>query len=191
MLCIAYYFSGNQVTSSHLQFVFAGDLDGIEMKIFLEVSRRLNFTWKLEEPPEKNKWGQKYENGSWSGGIIGALVDGRADVGFCFLWLVDPQASDIDLTFPWNSVCNTFLVPRPERLKKLSAIFLPFRSSLWSSLIAATMFTATLMWILARLSPQGSPNATEGKVVSAAAILPTSLCRSKERSKKCNGTRRN
>jgi hypothetical protein len=161
------------------------------MKIFLEVSRRLNFTWKLEEPPEKNKWGQKSENGSWSGGIIGALVDGRADVGFCFLWLVDPQASDIDLTFPWNSVCNTFLVPRPERLKKLGAIFLPFRSSLWSSLTAATMFTATLMWILARLSPQGAPNTTEGKGVSAATILPTSLHCSKERSKKSKGTGRN
>jgi hypothetical protein len=144
------------------------------MRIFLEVSRRLNFTWKLVEPPEKNKWGQKFENGSWSGGIIGALVDGRADVGFCFLWLVDPQASDIDQTFPWSSVCNTFLVPRPERLKKLSAIFLPFRLSLWSSLTGATIFTATLMWILARLSPQGAPHTTQGKVVPAVDILLTS-----------------
>jgi hypothetical protein len=137
------------------------------MKIFLEVSRRLNFTWRLEEPPDKNKWGQKYDNGSWSGGIIGALVDGRVDVGFCFLWLVDPQASDIDLTFPWNSVCNTFMVPRPQRLNKLSAIFLPFRSSLWSSLTAATMFTATLLWILTRLSPARAPTTTQGKNVAS------------------------
>jgi hypothetical protein len=142
-------------------------LDGIEMKIFLEVSRRLNFTWRLEEPPETNKRGQKFENGSWSGGIVGALVDGRADVGFCFMWLVEPQASDIDLTFPWNSVCNTFLVPRPERLKKLGAILLPFRSSLWSVLAAATMFTASCLWILARLHPQAAPNSTQGKRVVA------------------------
>jgi hypothetical protein len=147
-------------------FVSAGALNGIEMKIFLEVAHHLNFTWRLEEPPEENKWGQKYQNGSWSGGIVGALVEGRADVGFCFLWLVDPQASDVDLTFPWNTACNTFLVPRPERLNKLSAVFLPFESALWGTIIAATVFTATLLRILARFSPPGAPNTTKGKFVA-------------------------
>jgi hypothetical protein len=83
---------------------------------------------------------------------------------------VDPQASDIDLTFPWNSVCNTFLVPRPERLKKLGAIFFPFTSSLWSSLAAVTIFTATLLWILARLSPQGASNIAQGKDIATVHI---------------------
>jgi hypothetical protein len=156
-----------QCILTYPRFVFADALDGIEMKIFLEVSRRLNFTWRLQEPPETNKWGQKFENGSWSGGVVGALVEGRADVGFCFLWLVDPQAHDIDLTFPWNAVCNTFLVPRPERLNKLSAVFLPFRSSLWATVSVATVFTATLLWILARLSPPGPPTATGGKSVAS------------------------
>jgi hypothetical protein len=143
-------------------------LDGIEMKIFLEISRRLNFTWRLQEPPEENKWGQKFENGSWSGGILGALVEGRADVGFCFLWLVDPQASDVDLTFPWNAVCNTFLVPRPQRLNKLSAVFLPFGLSLWVTITAATVLTATLLWFLARFGPQGLLSGTKGKSPASA-----------------------
>lgn len=136
------------------------------MKIFLEVANHLNFTWRLEEPPEENKWGQKYQNGCWSGGVIGALVEGRADVGFCFLWLVDPQASDVDLTFPWNTVCNTFLVPRSERLKQLGAVFLPFESNLWGTIIAATVFTATFLRMLARFSPPGTSNTTKGKFVS-------------------------
>jgi hypothetical protein len=138
-------------------------LDGIEMKIFLEISRRLNFTWRLQEPPETNKWGQKFENGSWSGGILGALVEGRADVGFCLLWLVDSQASDVDLTFPWNAVCNTFLVPRPQRLNKASAVFLPFTLTLWATITAATALTATLQWSLSKLKPAGLSGATAGK----------------------------
>ena len=133
------------------------------MKIFLEVAQHLNFTWRLEEPPEENKWGQKYQNGSWSGGVIGALVEGRADVGFCFLWLVDPQASDVELTFPWSTVCNTFLVPRPERLKNFGAAFLPFKTTLWGMIIGATVFTATWLRILARLSPPDSSNVNKGK----------------------------
>jgi hypothetical protein len=36
----------------------AGALNGIEMKIFLEVANHLNFTWRLEEPTEENKWGK-------------------------------------------------------------------------------------------------------------------------------------
>jgi hypothetical protein len=137
------------------------------MKIFLEVANHLNFTWRLEEPHEENKWGQKYQNGSWSGGVIGALVEGRADVGFCFLWLVDPQASAVDLTFPWNAVCNTFLVPRSERLKKLSAVFLPFQSTLWFTIFAATVSIATLLRVLARCSPPGASSTTKGKSVTA------------------------
>ena len=136
------------------------------MKIFLEVANHLNFTWRLEEPPEENKWGQKYRNGSWSGGILGALVEGRADVGFCFLWLVDPQANDVDLMFPWSTVCNTFLVPRPERLKKFGAAFMPFEATLWGTIIGATVFTATWLWILARLRPPGTSNTNKGKFIA-------------------------
>ena len=142
-----------------------GALNGIEMKIFLEVAHHLNFTWRLEEPPEENKWGQKYHNGSWSGGILGALVEGRADVGFCFLWLVDPQASEVDLMFPWSTVCNTFLVPRSERLKNVGAIFLPFETTLWCTIICATVFTATWLRILARFSLSDASNTNKGKFV--------------------------
>jgi hypothetical protein len=140
-------------------------LKGIEMKIFLEVAHHLNFTWRLEEPPELNKWGQKYQNGSWSGGVLGALVQGRADVGFGFLWLVDPQASDVDLTSPWGTVCNTFIVPRPERLKNFGAIFLPFETTLWAMVIGATVFTATCLRMLARFSPTDASNTAKGKLV--------------------------
>jgi len=141
-------------------------LKGIEMKIFLEVAKQLNFTWRLEEPPEENKWGQKYANGSWSGGIVGALVEGRADVGFGFVWLVDPQASDVDLTFPWSTVCNTFLVPRSRRLKNFGAAFMPFETTLWGMIIGAIVFTATWLRILARFSPPDTSNTNKGKFVA-------------------------
>jgi hypothetical protein len=150
----------------YLLLFSAGVLNGIEMKIFLEVAHHLNFTWRLEEPPEENKWGQKYQNGSWSGGVIGALVEGRADVGFGYLFLVDPQASDVYLTFPWSTVCNTFIVPRSERLKNFGAIFLPFKTTLWATIISATVFTATWLWILARFNPPDAPNTIKGKFVA-------------------------
>jgi len=140
-------------------------MNDTEMKIFLEVAQHLNFMRRLEEPPEENKWGQNYQNGSLSGGVIGALVEGRADLGFCFLWLVDPQASDVELTFPWSTVCNNFLVPRPERLKNFGAAFLPFKTALWGTIIGVTVFTDTCLRILSRFSPPDSSNTTKGKLV--------------------------
>ncbi|PSN46628.1 Ionotropic receptor 105 [Blattella germanica] len=124
------------------------ELDGIEMKIFLEVSKRLNFTWKIEEPQELNKWGQKFKNGTWSGGIVGALVEKVVDIGFCCLWLTIPQSEDIDLTLPWGIHCNTLLVPRPRRLQKLGALFYPFTKSVWILFIAAIFFVSTTLWCL-------------------------------------------
>jgi hypothetical protein len=143
-----------------------GALNGTEMKIFLEVAQHLNFTWRFEEPPEVNIWEQKCQNGSWSGGVIGALVEGRADVGFGYLFLIDPRASDVDLTFPWSTVCNTFLVPQSERLKDLGAIFLPFKTTLWVMIIGTTVFTATWLRILARFSPPDISNTAKGKFVA-------------------------
>jgi hypothetical protein len=97
---------------------------------------------------------------------LGALVEGRANVGFCFLWLVDLQASEVDLTFPWSTECSTFLVPRPERLKNFGAAFLPFKTTLWFTIIGATAFTATWLQILARFSPRDASNTNKGKFVA-------------------------
>ncbi|PSN46630.1 Ionotropic receptor 104 [Blattella germanica] len=138
-------------------------LDGIEMKIFLEISKRLNFTWRLEEPQELNKWGQKFSNGTWSGGIVGALVKKSVDIGFCCLWLASPQAEDVDLTMPWNILCSTLLVPRPRRLQKLGAVFYPFTTSLWAVLVAATFSISMILWCIQRVRQQA---VSSGKVFS-------------------------
>ncbi|PSN46634.1 Ionotropic receptor 106 [Blattella germanica] len=127
-------------------------LDGIEMKIFLEVSKHLNFTWKLKEPMEINKWGSKLENGTWTGGIKGPLASATADVGFCCLWLTLPHFKDFDLTIPWDILCNTFLVPRPRRLSDVGAIFTPFQRALWCLLVAIIFATANMLIWLERIS---------------------------------------
>jgi hypothetical protein len=85
------------------------------------------------------------------------VAEGRADVLFGYLFLVDPQASDVELTFPWNTVCNTFLVPRPERLKNFGAAFLPFKTTL-------------SVRILTRFSPPDSSNTNKGKYVYVAPL---------------------
>jgi hypothetical protein len=130
--------------------IVAGVLDGIEMRMFLEISRRLNFTWRIQEPPEINKYGQRFENGSWSGGVFGALAEGRADVGLCNLFLIHPRQTVADFTLPWATVCFTFLVPRPHRLNQLRAVFLPFTTSLWVAITAATGLIACVLWWMQR-----------------------------------------
>jgi hypothetical protein len=94
------------------------------------------------------------------------IVERRAGVVFDYEILVDPQESNVDLTFPWSTVCNTFLVPRPERLKNLGDNFLPFKRTLWDTIIGATVFMATWLRILVRFSTPDASNNTKGKFVA-------------------------
>ncbi|PSN46629.1 Ionotropic receptor 108 [Blattella germanica] len=127
-------------------------LDGIEMKIFLEVAKRLNFSWKLDEPTDPvNKWGQKSSNGTWSGGYKAALASGKADVGFCCLWLMAEQYEDFDMTIPWDIQCSSFLVPRPRRLSNFGAIFSPFTTTLWVVIIVTAILTLLILHCLQRV----------------------------------------
>ncbi|KAG8254708.1 hypothetical protein J6590_005266 [Homalodisca vitripennis] len=57
--------------------------DGIEMKMVQEAAQKLNFTWKLVSLKGNGKWGVMLPNGTWKGGVFGALQDAEADVGFC------------------------------------------------------------------------------------------------------------
>jgi hypothetical protein len=90
-------------------------------------------------------------------------VERRAGVEFDYVFLVDPQEIDVDLTFSWSTVCNTILVPRPEHLKNLGDNFLPFKRTLWDTIIGATVFTATWLQILARFSTPDASNNPKGK----------------------------
>ncbi|PNF27559.1 hypothetical protein B7P43_G02869 [Cryptotermes secundus] len=121
-VCAPFSFgTAGNVSSAEAEAITDGSLDGIEMLAFLELSKRLNFTWKLHEP--SGNWGH-FNNGTWSGGLIGGLASGALDVAFCTLWITEEQMTVMDYVVPWNQICNTFLVPRSGVTLTWRSVFL-------------------------------------------------------------------
>jgi hypothetical protein len=126
----------------------SGSLDGIEMLAFLELSKRLNFTWQLHEP--SGNWGH-LNNGTWSGGLFGGFASGALDVAFCTLWIVEEQMTVMDYVVPWNQICNTFLVPRSGVTLTWRSVFLTLDGKVWAVLGLSVLATSMALFILIHL----------------------------------------
>lgn len=85
---------------------FSGRYDGIEMNVFKELAKIMNFSWKINElGDEVDKWGKQFD-GHWVGGIMEPLTEGSAQVGFANIWQSPWQISDLDFTTSWMTVRN-------------------------------------------------------------------------------------
>ncbi|KAJ4438094.1 hypothetical protein ANN_14033, partial [Periplaneta americana] len=128
-------------------FLLAGIPDGVEMAVFLALSKRLNFTWKLQEFHNTDMWGHRSGNGTWSGGIMGAMSQKSADIAFCGIFIGDATMKAMDLTIPWTHYCLTFLVPR-KPLSFHFAFLRTFQPLLWFAITLVTLGTTLIYWLL-------------------------------------------
>ncbi|XP_039280810.1 uncharacterized protein LOC111054485 [Nilaparvata lugens] len=138
--------------------------DGLELAIFNEMRRRLNFTYELAMLiDENNKWGVLLPNGTWSGGIIGNILhsqrlrsrEQRVDIGFCGVWKIDPQSRFVDLTLSLIQEKNCFLVRRLAELKwSWMSPFTEFQPTVWLCIGAIFLLQASLLYTSAQISKQ-------------------------------------
>jgi hypothetical protein len=119
------------------------------MLAFLELSKRLNLTWQIHESTEN--WG-KYDNGTWSGGLMGGLSSGNLDAAFCTVWIVEEQMTVMDYVVPWNQICNTFLVPRLGVTLTWKSILLTLDAAVWGLLGLSIIFTCLALRFIMQLS---------------------------------------
>lgn len=127
----------------------AGVPDGVEMAVFLALSRRLNFTWQLNDLHDADLWGHHDTNGTWSGGIVGSMSQKLADIAFCGIYIEETIMQEMDLTIPWTHYCLTFLVPRRARSFRFAFLY-TFQPLLWLLITIVTLGTAVVMWLLSR-----------------------------------------
>ena len=118
------------------------------MLAFLELSKRLNFTLQIHESSEN--WG-RFNNGTWTGGLLGGLASRNLDAAFCTLWIVEEQMSVMDYVVPWNQICNTFLVPRQGVTLNWRSILLTLDATVWGLLGLSIIVTSLALTNLTQL----------------------------------------
>ena len=72
------------------------------------------------------KWGKRQLNGSFSG-IIGDLLNGKADIALGNLYHSPYYLELIDLSIPYHTECLTFITPESRTDSSWKTLVLPFK----------------------------------------------------------------
>ncbi|CAF0911622.1 unnamed protein product [Adineta ricciae] len=125
---------------------------GFCIDILLTLAERLNFTFEIEIVKDKT-FGKKNEKGEWNG-IIGELVNRRADLGLAGLTITYQREQAIDFTKPFLTLGINILYKKAKRDKpKLFGFFSPLSLNVWLYMIAAYFLVGFVLYLAARLSP--------------------------------------
>uniref|UniRef100_A0A182SY81 Ionotropic glutamate receptor C-terminal domain-containing protein n=1 Tax=Anopheles maculatus TaxID=74869 RepID=A0A182SY81_9DIPT len=120
-------------------------LDGTESRLFVEFCAKLNCTLEISLD-EAGEWGQIYDNRTGDG-IIGAIVERRADVGVGALYSWHHESLFLALSKPISRTGVTCIVPKPLPLSSWMLGILPFSTFLWMAVLA-TVVVSTIFEVI-------------------------------------------
>ncbi|XP_071558925.1 uncharacterized protein [Temnothorax nylanderi] len=127
--------------------------DGIEVKLFLVIAEKLNFTWTIQKLDGNYRYGRR--NGTeWSGGVIQLIREKRIDLAFGSIWLTQSHNEFVNMTTPWIQMFIHFLVPRPQPITNFWALTRPFSVNCWILVIIMLFVESIYMYTRARIDPK-------------------------------------
>ncbi|KAI4494501.1 hypothetical protein M0802_008822 [Mischocyttarus mexicanus] len=126
--------------------------DGIEVKLFLLMAEKLNFTWIIKK--SKNRYGKRYNSTVWKDGFIEPLYKKKIDIAFGAIWLNREHNEFVNLTEPWYELFLHFLVPRPQPTTSFWALTRPFSLTIWILLVLSILIQSISMFVLSRFIPR-------------------------------------
>nr|UVX20224.1 ionotropic receptor [Endoclita signifer] len=89
----------------------------------------------------------------WNG-LIGQLVDGKADMAICDLTITYERRSAVDFTMPFMTLGISILYKRAEKQPPSMFSFMaPFSNEVWLYVATAKLIVSMLLYLCSRLSP--------------------------------------
>ncbi|XP_075971136.1 glutamate receptor 2-like [Anticarsia gemmatalis] len=139
--------------------------DGIDVRIIHEFCRWLNCSIEIVRE-DVDEWGDIYENETGGIGIIGSVVEDRADIGITSLysWYEEWRVMDFSAAVLRTGI--TCIAPAPRLLSSWEMPLMPFTWYSWLAVIF-TFFYASLGLLIAQGFP---PDATPFFTVFATMI---------------------
>jgi hypothetical protein len=125
---------------------------GFEIRLVEFIAGAMNMSIVYTAPPPE-LWGQKLENGSWTG-IEGNLALDRADIGLAGCILAEEEATQLDFTVSHGSLGFTWVVPCAKPFPRWKSITRVYSKAAWLSIIITILFAAIVLMCLARFSDQ-------------------------------------
>ncbi|XP_053667658.1 probable glutamate receptor [Anopheles marshallii] len=120
-------------------------IDGTESRLFIEFCAKLNCSLEISLD-EAGEWGQIFDNRTGDG-IIGAVVERRADIGVGALYSWYHEFLFLSLSKPISRTGVTCIVPKPLPLSSWMVGILPFSTYLWLAVLT-TILVSTVFEVL-------------------------------------------
>ncbi|XP_068244016.1 glutamate receptor ionotropic, kainate 2-like isoform X3 [Palaemon carinicauda] len=127
--------------------------EGFCVDLIHEISEILgfNYTVKIADDGQHGKYDEKRER--WNG-MIGELLDQRADLAIGDLTITYEREQVVDFTMPWMNLGITILYRKPtKKPPNLFSFLSPLSLDVWLYMATAYLAVSLLLFVLARLSP--------------------------------------
>ncbi|KAL0099595.1 hypothetical protein PUN28_019782 [Cardiocondyla obscurior] len=130
------------------------ETDGIEVKMFLAIAEKLNFTWTIRKLQGNYRYGRRVNNTHWAGGVIQLVREKKVDIAFGSIWLTQNHNEFVNMTAPWIQMLVHFLVPRPQPITSFWALTRPFSVDCWILVIVMLFVKSIYMYTRAKIDPK-------------------------------------
>lgn len=137
---------------------------GYCIDFIVELSRRMNFTYDLVEPPDGN-FGERraHLDGNFDG-LVGALARGDIDFVVANMKITADREEVIDFVIPyWDETGILIVMKKPLPDHSLFKFMTVLRLEVWLSILAALCLTAFVIWLLDLFSPYSARNWNYGE----------------------------
>ncbi|KAK8395880.1 hypothetical protein O3P69_005773 [Scylla paramamosain] len=128
--------------------------EGFCIDIIKEIARQHGFNYTITLSPD-GAYGSKHAvTGDWNG-IVGELIDHRADLGIVDFTITYEREEAVDFTMPFMNLGISIIYSKPQKKSpSLFSFMSPFSVDVWIYMATAYLGVSVLLFILARMAPE-------------------------------------
>ncbi|KAH9629030.1 hypothetical protein HF086_007515 [Spodoptera exigua] len=116
--------------------------DGVEIRIVDEFCRWVNCTVEVVRE-DVDQWGEIYKNESGGIGVIGSVVEDRADLGITALYSWYEEYRVMDFSVAGVRTAITCIAPAPRLLSSWEMPLMPFTWYMWLAVVFTYFYAST------------------------------------------------
>ncbi|XP_050502337.1 glutamate receptor ionotropic, kainate 2-like isoform X3 [Diabrotica virgifera virgifera] len=127
--------------------------EGYGIDLIEELSKILGFNYTFELQADGKYGILNKVTGKWDG-MMGEIIDGRADLAITDLTITSERESAVDFSEPFMNLGITILYKKPEPVPPSLFMFIsPFSFRVWTMLGVSYLIVSISIFIMGRLSP--------------------------------------
>nr|XP_021194150.2 ionotropic receptor 21a [Helicoverpa armigera] len=116
--------------------------DGVEIRIVDELCRWINCTVEIVKE-DVDQWGEIYANESGGIGVIGSVVEDRADIAITALYSWYEEYRVMDFSVAGVRTAITCIAPAPRLLSSWEMPLMPFTWYMWLAVVFTYFYAST------------------------------------------------